>query len=218
MPVSGARVSFRPDDSEGMVELLASGLTFDLTGLSPAAASSTPEIRHRFGMNEQAESQLAEAISLNPGQHISGGIAMMPVVRAMAGLAASLSLSLPVQAVCWHPAQSIMEPGYFARIVLNWLSGGAFPALGLTGVEQTGDGHVVSNGLAFFVGQEVQLEPLPGESPAETVKLAVRLIDFMSRHGPLRSPQEIEGPTGEKLLAEPSQYGNLVWIWRGKRG
>ena len=107
-----------------------------------------------------------------------------------------------------------MEPGYFARIALNWLSGGAFPALGLAAVDQSEDGSVISYGLSYFIGQEVQVEPLKGESPADTVKLAVRLIDYFVRYGPIEKPQQLEGPTGEKLLAEPAGSGGLVWIWR----
>lgn len=107
-----------------------------------------------------------------------------------------------------------MEPGYFARIALNWLSGGAFPALGLTAVSQTDEGSVVSHGLAYFTGQELVVEPLKNESPADTVKLAVRLIDYFVRYGPIDKPQPLEGPTGERLLAEPVEGGRQVWIWR----
>jgi len=213
----GARISHRADDREGWVELLASGLTFDLTGLAPAPSSPVPEARHRFGVDAVLASSPLEAITLVPGQHIAGGNAMMPVVKTMAGLVANLALHLTAKAVCWHPAGTWMDPNYFARVVLNWQSGGAFPALGLTAVDQTEDGSVMSCGLSYFVGQEVQVEAAPGETPAETVKLAMRVIDYMVLHGPLRSPRKLEGPAGETLMAEPSQYGDVVWIWRGAR-
>ncbi|MDG2004572.1 MAG: hypothetical protein P8J20_14720 [Novosphingobium sp.] len=210
----GAQISHRADDSEGWVELLASGLTFDLEGLDPAPSSGIPEALHRFGVDDEFTASPLEAISLLPGQHIAGGNAMMPVVKTMAGLVANLALHLTAKAVCWHPAGTWMDPNYFARIVLNWQSGGAFPALGLTGIDQTEDGHVVSNGLDYFVGQEVQVEAAPGEPPAETVKLAMRVIDYMVLHGPLKAPRKLDGPSGETLMAEPSQYGQLVWVWR----
>lgn len=215
MAGAAARISYRPDEPEGWVELLASGLTFDLTGLAPAEPAPPPPQGHYFGLDAAAAARPLEAITLIPGQHIVGGIAMMPVVRAMAGLAANIALPFSVKAVCWHPAQSWMEPQYFARIVLNWLAGGAFPALGLTAVEEADDRSVMSKGLAFFIGQEVQLEALRDEAPADTVKLAVRLIDYMVRNGPLRAPRELEGPGGERLHAEPSRFGKSVWVWRG---
>jgi len=213
----GARISHRPDRSEGWVELLASGLTFDLSGLAPAAAAPVPPARHFFGIDAALAGLPLEAISLVPGQHIFGGNAMMPVVKAMVGLVANLALHLSAKAVCWHPAGTWMDPNYFARVVLNWQSGGAFPALGLTAVEQGEDGSVTSSGLSYFIGQEVKIEAAPGEPAAETVKLAMRVIDYMVIHGPLRSVRQLDGPAGEILTAEPSQHGQVVWIWRGAK-
>jgi hypothetical protein len=213
----GAQISYQPDRSEGWVELLASGLTFDLAGLAPASAAPVPPARHTFGIDDGLTDLPLEAISLVPGQHISGGNAMMPVVKAMVGLVANLALHLSAKAVCWHPAGTWMDPNYFARIVLNWQSGGAFPALGLTAVEQGEDGSVASSGLSYFVGQEIKLEAIPGEPAAETVKLAMRVIDYMVIHGPLRSVRQLDGPAGEILTAEPSQHGQVVWIWRGTK-
>lgn len=140
---------------------------------------------------------------------------MIPVVRTIAGLAANLALPLPVKAVCWHLTASWMDPDYFVRIVVNWLSGGAFPALGLTAVEQTGDAGVESVGLSFFIGQEVRVEAVPEETSAETVKLAVRVIDYLVKEGPLNALHELKGPSGEPLLAEPSSDGRRVRVWRG---
>lgn len=215
MTGAGARISYRPEQQEGWVELLTSGLTFDLTGLAPAESAPLPPRGHSFGLDAHAMTRPLEAISLIPGHHIVGGIAVMPVVRAMAGLAANIALPFNVAAVCWHPAQSWMEPQYFARIVLNWLAGGAFPALGLTAVAELGDRSVESRGLAFFIGQEIELEALQGESSADTVKLAVRLIDYMVRNGPLKEPRQLEGPGGEPLQAVPSRSGHRVSVWRG---
>jgi len=212
---AAAHISHRPSPDEGWIELLATGLTFDLTGLEPADAAPFPAVAHHFGVSQEAEISRFEAISLVPGPHITSQIAMMPVVRAMVGLAASIALPLSVEGICWHAAQSVMEPQYFSRIAFDWLSGGAFPALGLTAVEEMDDGSVTSRGLAHFTGQEIQIEPRDNEVPAETVKLVVRLIDYMVRNGHLHEPRELEGPGGERLLAEPSQSRQLVRVWRG---
>lgn len=212
---TGACISHRPGEGEGPLELLASGLTFDLEGLAPAAPVLPVAPRHRFGIDAELPESAIEAVGLVPGHHISGGHAAMPVVKAMAGLAANLALHLNARAICWHPAATWMDPNYFARLVLNWQSGGAFPALGLTAVEEGADGGVLSHGLEFFAGQELQVQGKAGEAPAETVKLAVRVIDHVVRHGPLQAPRELEGPSGEMLVLEPSRFGKLILVWRG---
>lgn len=213
-PAIGAQVSLRPADSADWLELLASGLAFDLTGLAPGAADALPEAAHLFGITRPRATSPAEAITLAPGPHIAGGSAMIPIVRVMTGLAAALALALPVRAVCWRPAGCWMEPAYFARIVDAWLAGGAFPALGLTGLERAKDGSVTSNGLAFFIGQELRVEARAGESAADTAKLAARVIDELIRHGPLDEDEELVGRDGEALLAQPSQDGRLVVLRR----
>jgi hypothetical protein len=136
---------------------------------------------------------------------------MMPVVRTMAGLAARLCAGLKVQAVCWEPARSWMSPDYFARVIESWLSGGVFPALGLTSLERDAQGGVRSIGLAYFIGKEVRVPALPGEAARDTVKLAVRLIDFLIEAGPATDSVDLAGPQGEPLSIAPSaESGELV--------
>lgn len=208
-----ARISHRPKNDEGWLELLSSGLTFDMSGLAPQARSSSLPVRHVYGF-EQPVPDFArlEGVEIAPGRHIAAGRAMLPVVRTLAGLAAGMALQLPVAAVVWHSAGTVMAPAYFARIVMNWLGGGAFPALGLAALVPAPDGSVASQGLAAFTGQEFQLEAQSGEARAETIKLAIRVADYLVRHGVVMRPGLIEGGGG--LFAEPSQVGNLVWIWR----
>ncbi len=210
---STARISHRPRQDEGWLELLSSGLTFDLSGLKPGAGSPVPAPQHVYGFEQSAPRfQALEAVEIAPGRHIAAGRAMLPVVRTLAGLAAGLALQAPVVAVAWHSAGTAMAPAYFARIVMNWLGGGAFPALGLAALVPAPDGSVASQGLAAFTGQEFQLEAAQGEARAETIKLAIRVADFLVRHGAMTRSGPIEGGNG--LFAEPSQVGNLVWIWR----
>ena len=149
-------ISFRPPEPEGWVELLASGLTFELHGLAPAPALSVEDPAHRFGLPEPLAATGLEAMTLIPGGHIASGASMAPVVRTIVALAVNLGLSLPVAAVCWRPVGSWMQPAYFARVVVNWLSGGPFPALGLTAIAPLADGGVESVGLAYFSGQEIR--------------------------------------------------------------
>lgn len=214
MAGAGACISRRRDDDEGCLELLASGLTYDLSGLAPAERSSVPEWKHRFGFSAQDHPPEWEAVSLTPGEHIEGGKATISVVRSMVGLAANLALQTAAESVAWHPAKTCMDPRYFARIVVNWLTGGAFPALGLTALERLSDGTVASSGLAYFVGQEIQVEAGSEEARDDTIRLAAGIVDYMVRNGRMAEPRKLEGPGGEALVAEPSRYGNLVLIWR----
>ena len=209
---AAAHVSYRPpDDAEGLLELLVSGLTFDLCGLAPSRSLSLPPRVHDFGLGSGSQAEELEAITLVPGQHLSGGFAMIAVVQAMLGLAGHIALPLAVEAVCWHPARSWMEPQYFSRVALGWMSGGAFPALGLTALEHTDQG-VRSEGLSFFAGQELLVMRREGESPADTAKLAVRFIDYAVSNGPFRREVDFEGPDSTLLRVTQTDYGKLAIV------
>lgn len=210
-----ARISHLAADGEGWLELLASGLTFDLRGLAPAAPAPVMTDQQSFGFGpDRDDCEACEAVEMVPSGHIVAGAALQPVLRTMMGLAANLVLQLPgVEGIAWHPAGTVMEPRYFSRLVLAWLGGGAFPALGLTSLHRAADGSVASRGLAHFIGQEVQLEGRAGEDVTETMKLAVRVVDHLVRHGRIAKPERI-GSAEDGLLAEPSQVGGLVLVWR----
>lgn len=210
-----AEVTHRPGITAGWLEVLTSGLTFDVGGMAPARAILPPAMEHQFGLSQDAEKFDFEAVTIVPGAHIAGGSAMLPVVRTLIGLAAGLAAPLSARVVCWHPAGSWMEAGYFGRIAVNWLSGGAFPALGLTAVRAQPDGIVESSGLDFFAGQEVRVEPVADEPRSESVKLAVRIIDYIARHGALKAMLELQDEHGHAILAEPSFDGRHVRVWRG---
>lgn len=214
-PQSGvaARVVHDADAGEGWLELLASGLTFELRGLHPGAPAAPALDEHRYGFQAGERLDDVETIELIPSGHIAAGAGLQPVVRAMAGLGASLALDLSARAVGWNTAGTLMEPRYFSRVVLGWLGGGAFPALGLTALVPGADGGIVSRGLSHFIGREIQLEPRAGESTADAVKVAIRVVDELVRHGLPGGTRAIAAGT-ENLLAEPSQVGNLIWVWR----
>jgi hypothetical protein len=176
----------------------------------PPPPAPMPHIADVYGLPRNIDDYEFEAISLAPGAHIAAGGSLMPVVRILIGVAANLALELPVTAVCWDPAGSWMEPKYFGRIVVNWLSGGAFPALGLTCLRSRPDGVVESTGLAFFTGQELLVPERLGETKAETVKLAGRIVDHLVRYGPLEHADTFSGIGGEQLVIERSPDGRHV--------
>ena len=139
---------------------------------------------------------------------------MIPVVRTMAAITSPLARELGALGVCWEPAGSWMDVQYFSRVIEGWIAGGAFPALGLTGIERTQDGGVESDGLAYFVGQELRIESRRGEAVADTVKLATRVIDHLVSNGAILEREALVGPGGEALMAEPSTDGKFVQVWR----
>lgn len=200
-------------DGEVWLEILAGGLAFDLRGLAPAEPGAGCAACDHYGFADGLPGEPLEAVELVPGPHVAAGGGLLPVVRALAGLTANLALNLPVAAVAWHFAETWLEPRYFSRTVLNWLSGGAFPVPGLVALVPASDGGILSRGLAHFTGQEIQLAAAPGEAQADTMKLAARSVDHLVRRQKLTQPEEIGG-AGVQLLAEPSQFSNLVWVWR----
>ena len=194
----------REDAGCGILEIVANGLVFELDGLAPAAA------RCESGPDDAA--QLHE-VRFYPGHHLSGGLRLAPVTRTLLALAAELAVKLPVRSVVWHPADIAIDPGAFSRMTLAWLAGGAFPAPGLALLTTLSDASVVSRGLAHFVGQEVAVRGLAGETEQATHQLARRVVDRIVRHGKVDAITQFT-IEGETLCAEPVQRGNQVWVWR----
>lgn len=206
-PVLPFSISHEPPVRQGWLELLALGLTFDCAGLAPAAAAKAPPPGPLLGLDIRPQ---GEAISLRPGPHFAEGRALLPVVRTVAGLGARLSTLPGLLAVCWRPARSWMAPGYYQKIVGNWLAGGPFPALGLTTLHRQADDVMVTHGLDYFIGQELRFEPGHGREPAAIARIAVRLMNELIQSGPLRQAEQLVGPGGEAVRIEPRSDGAMV--------
>ncbi len=202
-------ISHRPAEGEGWVELLARGMTFDCRGLVPAAAAPMPLPGTLLGLEKQPP---GEALVLLPGPHLAEGRGLLPVVRVLAGLGAALAQLPGVQAVCWNPAGSWMGADYFRKVALDWLGGGAFPALGLTTLKRERNGAMVSQGLELLIGQELRFEPDPELTPAQVARIAVRMIHELVERGPLNEADEFSGPGGEPLLAVPVRDGSQLRV------
>ena len=216
-PATEAAPGMAAVDPEGRVwlELLANGLTFDLAGLGPGAPADPPPRAHDFALAAHTVGAGFEGVTLRPGPHLTGGHTMMPVLRSLAWLAATLAEIDGVEAVAWHPARCWCGPGYFRDGVLRWIEGGVFPALGLTALAETADGGLHSEGLALFTGQELRIEPELMTDKAQGAKIGLRLIDHLVEAGSLDVSQTIPGPDGKPLRLEPSANGRFVRVWRG---
>ena len=112
----------------------------------------------------------------------------------------------------WLPARSWMQPGYFRKVMTDWLQGGAFPALGLTTLELREGGGFVTVGLGFLIGQELELNLKEGMGQAQIARLAIRLVHELVTEGPIREERELLGPGGERLQARPLRGGASVEV------
>jgi len=197
------------------LELLTNGLTFDLMGLAPGVPAEPSPCIHAYALAANADAAGLETLTIRPGPHLTGGHGMMPIVRSLAWLAATLSRIAGVEAIAWHPARSWCGPEFFRQGVLTWIEGGVFPGLGLTALAVTPDGGIQSEGLSLFAGQDLRIEPELALDKADAAKIGLRLIDYMVAAGRIDAPQRIKGHDGRALRLEPSANGRFVRVWRG---
>jgi hypothetical protein len=204
-----------PQPDTSWLELLCNGMTYDLTNLAPGKSANIPDIRSSIDLPDDLFETTQDAISLLAGLHLSGGINSIPVVRMMLELAASLASVLPrIRAVCWSPAAVVIRPEVFGQSVESWVKGGPYPAQVLTGFKKTSDGGLQIEGLAFFTGQEIRIEPDSiGDVPTAT-QLAGRLVQQLVQHGPLNQTEEVIAPDGSQMRLEPSGNKKFVRVWR----
>lgn len=191
-----------PDTSRA--ELLASGLTFDCTGLAPAAPDPLPPAGTPVGLKSLPG---GEVVSLAVGPHLAGASGLLPVLRVLAGIGVTLAAQPGLRAIAWTPARSWVAPDLYLRGVVDWLLGGAFPALALTSLEREANGALVSHGLALLTGQELRFEPDKNLPAAAMARIAVRLIHELVHLGPLVGEQDFVGPAGESVLVVPVRGG-----------
>ncbi|MFN4019043.1 MAG: hypothetical protein ACK4IC_00840 [Erythrobacter sp.] len=200
---------------EVWVELLRDGLTFDLCGLAPGPCSGVPPIIHRFDFARQESEDALEALVVCAGPHLSGGERSMPVMKAMLGLARDLAQHFAdLVAIHWAPSHSAIGRRFFESVITAWLDGGAFPALGLTAFEETGDGALQSVGLAFWIGQEVRIEPPLTTDRIAATRLGVRLINQLVIVGGLDRSERIIAPDGTRLVLQTSRNSQYIRVRR----
>ena len=203
-----------PSEPDQWAELLANGLTFDMSGLAPGRACRLPpQLDQQFGFDGTFDLSACEGVTLAPG---SGG-PMIPVLRCLAWLTAELAEIGQIKAIAWPPAGSVCEPAYFRDSVTRWLGGGAFPGFGLTSLITQPDGSLRSRGLALFTGQELLLDADLAQDRTQGAKVALRLLHWLVESGKIEETMSLTGPTGDTLVLEPHEDGGIVSVWRGSR-
>jgi len=201
--------SHLPDPGEGWIELLAAGLTFDCRGLAPALPEPLPGHEALLGLETKPS---GETIAIAPGPHLAEASGMLPAIKVLAGIGATISPLPGIQAVAWNPARCWMPPAYFRKVVSGWLNGGPLPALGLTSLQRDRDGSMQTVGLALLTGQELVFAPDRKLGPADMARIAVRLIHALIEVEPLAAPHQFTGPERETIDVVPQDQGQSLSV------
>lgn len=192
------------------LEVLHWGMTFDCLGLAPGPAVAVPDVVQRLNLPVDLETGSLDALVLVPGPHLADAANSLPVVRSMLDIAATLTDTLDaVQAVCWSPAKSAIAPSFFSGAVRNWIDGGPFPALGLTGLSMSEAGTLETTGLNWFIGQELVLDHALSEDRVAATRLIVRLVHELVANGPVRDIAELQIDRDQRVLLQPMPGGRI---------
>lgn len=139
----------------------------------------------------------------------------MPVVKGLVGLARDLVHQFDdLLAIVWPPSASAIGRRFFESVTTAWLEGGPFPALGLTAFKETIDGAVQSQGLDFWIGQELRIEPPLSSDKVTATRLGVRLVNHLVMVGGIEGDERTVAPDGSRLIMRVSRNGRFVRVWR----
>ncbi|MEE4200129.1 hypothetical protein [Erythrobacter sp.] len=197
------------------LELLRDGLSFDLAGLAPGPAPRLPTIEHRFDLADAPIEGRYDVLHLAPGHHLAGGENTLPVARSLVALARDLVRHFEtLEVVVWPPASSAIGRRFFESTTTAWLEGGPFPALGLTAFRETMDGALQSEGLGFWIGQELRIEPPLSRDQVAATRMAVRLVNQLLLVNGIKTSERVVAPDGNPLLMKTSRNGKFVRVWR----
>jgi hypothetical protein len=119
-----------------------------------------------------------------------------------------------VIAVAWGPAGAMIGRRFFESATSAWLDGGPFPALGLTAFVETPDSAIESVGLAFWIGQELRIEPPLVSDRVAATRLGIRLVNHLVLAGGLAEDDHIVAPDGTRLVLRPSRSRAIISVWR----
>lgn len=195
--------------------MLRSGLTFDCSGLAPGSAAPFPQLLHRFDLPALPDPATCEALVLRPGPHVAAGGNSLPLMRELLGLGCDLVRQFDdLLAVGWGPAGTAIGRRFFESVTSAWLDGGPFPALGLTAFVETPDGAIETTGLAFWIGQELRIEPPLSTDRIAATRLGIRLVNHLVLIGGLQEDDRIVAPDGTRLVLRPSRSRAVIGVWR----
>lgn len=197
------------------LELLASGLLFDCRWPEAALGIGMPDILGRHGLPPEFETRHLRPVRLMTNTRATGGNVALPLAQEVLGMAARFSTLPDFSAAIWHPGRSVMGQAYLRSVSANWIEGGIFPTRGLIALREMPDGAIQSEGLAFFIGQEMRIEPELLGDPDIADRIAARLVDRLIGAGRADTALDIMGSDGRKLRVAPSSNGRILRVWGG---
>lgn len=214
-------VSFNPDsfgDSDASdanwVELLKSGMVFDLLGLDDGPPIAAENCSNRVGLSSDLMEDVGEAVALQAGEHIASGVNTLPVLREYLAVAAHfIRRFTQIAQVHWLPSDAAIGPDFFAKSVESWVGGGPFPAIGLIAFKRMATNSIQTGGLSWIIGQELMLEGELADDPAYATRLGIRLINQLVHGGQLTEPERILAPDGTQLHIAPSENQKFIRVW-----
>lgn len=119
-----------------------------------------------------------------------------------------------MQAVYWQPSGSAIGRRFFESLITDWLEGGDLRALDLTAFDEVADGALQSVGLAFWIGQELRIEPPLTADKVAATRLGLRLVNQLVIVGGLDESERIIAPDGTRLVMRPARNRNFIRVWR----
>ena len=204
------KVDIAPPDG---VALQRAGLAFDLVGLAPGPAIPVPDIGEGGAVLRASKRSMVDASSLRLGSHIAAGARSLTVLREWFGIAEAIASAFDATSVCWVPGSIVIAPDRLAEALHAWDTRGEVPVTLLASFRATLDGAFQSQGLAYFTGQELRLEPqlMRGEE-----ELLARLIfTHLFYAGKQEDTIQLAAPDEHALRLVPSGNGRVVRVWPG---
>lgn len=176
---AGSTVNHWPAGPADAMQLAVAGQNFGLLGLAPGPPVRTLPARQAFDLSPAALTR-AEALRLTGDMASASNL--REVVRGLVAVGGELAGLPGVVALGWEAAGTVMSPAYFRQVVCAWLSGGAFPGLGLVALSPHQSG-LRSTGLTLFTGYEIAVAHSVTAAPAAAAKLAVRAMHGLVEAG-----------------------------------
>ena len=197
------------------LELLREGMTFELSGLAPGEVHGLPQVDFQFDFAATPDAGDFEVLHLTPGHHLAGGEQTLPVVQGLLGLARDLIHHYDdLAGVVWPASSSAIGRQFFESIITAWFEGGPFPALGLTAFRETNDGALQTEGLGFWIDQELRIEPPLSLDKVSATRIGVRLVNQLVLVGGVDTSERVVAPDGTRLVLRTSRNGKFVRVWR----
>ena len=195
------------------VQLLHGGLTFDLVFSPDGQSDGFRSDLANFDCDWPLEAGLGSTLQLRPGHHIGSGANSLPIMRRFMELARDFVLHFDqIAAVIWPPAKSVIGRRYFDSSISAWLERGVFPPQGLVAFREAANGEFHSQGLDYFIGQELRIAADLMDDAGFPAGLSARLVNQLILSGTTTERQDLIAPNGRRISLNPIADGKIILV------